>query len=119
MMLGKQKCVFGPSSDCVLPAKCKKHITIKMKDLPFSKTCWKYSEFLRKCQDWIITDRFWTKKIASRKLMRIKSIKNAVKFMEQYEQCKDEEEAIAIISNYTCLFVGKRKAKAQAEIWLG
>ena len=58
----------GTGSDSVLPQKCKKRIAKTMKDLPFPKTGWKYSELPRKVQDWFITDRFWTKVFAPEKI---------------------------------------------------
>ena len=79
---------------------------LAMKNLPFPKTSWSYSESTCVFYRSVLTDHFWSKHFGD-KLIRIKRNKQALAFIKYFKLYKDKKKALSIVPEYAHHFQNK------------
>ena len=111
----KRKRFSQRAKECSPARKLRPDSALSMKNLPFPKTGWSYSESTRSFCRGVLTDRYWSK-VFDKKVVRIKSNKQAKLFIEHYELLNDEEKALSFLPEYAYYFQDKSVVREQYHV---
>ena len=108
----KRKYFSQCAKECSPARKLRPDSALSMKNLPFPKTGWLYSESTCLVCTGVATDCYWSKHFGN-KVVHIKSNKQAKLFIEHYDLFNDEEKALSFLPKYAHYFQDKSIVKEQ------
>ena len=111
----KRKHFSQRAKECSPARKLRPDSALSMKNLPFPKTGWSYSESTRSFHRGVLTDCYWSK-VFDKKIVRIKSNKQAKSFIEHYELLNDKEKALSFLPGYAHDFQDKSVVREQYHL---